>query len=135
MGDYTFTQKYCIGEGSYGKVYRGLNKRTNRQVAIKEMDVQLITEEEIRKEITILKQLKHPNIVEYEDAFQVKELLLRIMAIFTLLPNIAEEEISGILWTVMKKTNSKNKEKYSTCSGKFVRDSNIYSNLISSTEI
>jgi serine/threonine protein kinase len=35
------------------------------------MDGQLITEEEIRKEITILKQLKHPNIVQYEDAFQV----------------------------------------------------------------
>lgn len=35
MGDYVFTQRYCIGQGSYGKVYRGRNKRTNRQVAIK----------------------------------------------------------------------------------------------------
>ena len=35
------------------------------------MDSQLITEQEISREITILKQLKHPNIVEYQDAFQV----------------------------------------------------------------
>jgi serine/threonine protein kinase len=44
MGNYVFTQRYCIGQGSYGKVYRGQNKQTGRQVAIKEMDGQLITE-------------------------------------------------------------------------------------------
>lgn len=72
MGDYVFTEKYCIGQGSYGKVYRGRNIRMGREVAIKEMDNQLITEQEISREIAILKQLKHPHIVEYEDAFQVR---------------------------------------------------------------
>lgn len=43
MGDYTFTEKYCIGQGSYGKVYKGRNLKTGREVAIKEMDSQLIT--------------------------------------------------------------------------------------------
>ena len=71
MGDYTFTEKYCIGQGAFGKVYRGKNVRTGREVAIKEMDGQQITEQEIGREIAILKGLKHPNIVEYEDAFQV----------------------------------------------------------------
>jgi len=71
MGDYVFTEKYCIGQGSYGKVYKGKNILTGKEVAIKEMDSQLITEQEISREIAILKQLKHPNIVEYEDAFQV----------------------------------------------------------------
>ena len=60
------------------------------------MDGQLITEQEISREITILKQLKHPNIVEYEDAFQVNYLTYRIMDIFTLSPNTAEVEISEI---------------------------------------
>ena len=45
MGDYTFTEKYCIGQGSFGKVYRGRNVRTGREVAIKEMDGQMITEQ------------------------------------------------------------------------------------------
>ena len=34
-------------------------------MAIKEMDGQLISEKDIGREITILKGLKHPNIVEY----------------------------------------------------------------------
>lgn len=63
MGDYVFTEKYCIGQGSFGKVYRGKNLKSGREVAIKEMDGQLISEQEITREITILKELKHPNIV------------------------------------------------------------------------
>jgi len=47
------------------------------------MDGQLITEQEISREIAILKQLKHPNIVEYEDAFQVTHPTCRTMDIFT----------------------------------------------------
>lgn len=31
----------------------------------------MVTEQEINKEISILKQLEHPNIVKYEDALQV----------------------------------------------------------------
>ena len=45
MGDYIFTEKYCIGQGSYGKVYRGRNVKSGREVAIKEMDSELITEQ------------------------------------------------------------------------------------------
>jgi hypothetical protein len=49
--------------------------------------------------------LKHPNIVQYEDAFQVTSAWLRTMAISTLLLSIVEEEISEILLIAIKKTN------------------------------
>ena len=52
------------------------------------MDSQLITEQEISREITILKQLKHPNIVEYQDAFQVDFGIFRTMVSFILLRSI-----------------------------------------------
>lgn len=45
MGDYVFTEKYCIGQGSFGKVYRGRSLKTGLEVAIKEMDGQLISEQ------------------------------------------------------------------------------------------
>lgn len=58
------------------------------------MDSQLITEQEISREITILKQLKHPNIVEYQDAFQVIFWdIFRTMVSFILLRNIVVEVI------------------------------------------
>lgn len=41
----------------------------------------------------ILKQLKHPNIVEYEDAFQVEPELFRMEVTFTLLLSTAMVEI------------------------------------------
>jgi serine/threonine protein kinase len=44
MGNYKFTEKYCIGQGSFGKVYKGNNMTTGREVAIKEMDGTLITQ-------------------------------------------------------------------------------------------
>jgi serine/threonine protein kinase len=43
MGNYSYTEKYCIGQGSFGKVYKGVNRLTGREVAIKEMDGSLIT--------------------------------------------------------------------------------------------
>lgn len=63
MGNYKYTEKYCIGQGSFGKVYKGSNMKTGKEVAIKEMDGTLVTQQEIASEITILKQLRHPHIV------------------------------------------------------------------------
>lgn len=30
MGNYKFTEKYCVGQGSFGKVYKGNNIKTGR---------------------------------------------------------------------------------------------------------
>lgn len=59
-----------IGEGTYGVVYRGLWKDTNRVIAIKK--IRLEHEEEgvpstAIREISILKELHHPNVVKLEE--------------------------------------------------------------------
>lgn len=56
-----------IGEGTYGVVYKGKNKRTQQLVALKK--IRLENEEEgipstAIREVSLLKELKHPNIVE-----------------------------------------------------------------------
>ncbi|KAG0486066.1 hypothetical protein HPP92_008161 [Vanilla planifolia] len=62
-----------VGEGSFGKVYKGRRKYTGRTVAMKfilksgksEKDIQ-----NLRQEIEILRKLKHENIIEMLDAFE-----------------------------------------------------------------
>lgn len=61
-----------IGQGTYGVVYKARDKKTNEWVALKRIfpdeDGEGISATTIR-EIAILKQLKHPNIVELRGTF------------------------------------------------------------------
>ena len=62
--DYVKLEK--IGEGTYGVVYKARNKKTGRFAALKK--IRLESEEEgvpstAIREISILKELRHPNIV------------------------------------------------------------------------
>jgi hypothetical protein len=57
-----------IGEGTYGVVYKAKDKATNAIVALKK--IRLETEDEgvpstAIREISLLKELRHPNIVKY----------------------------------------------------------------------
>ena len=56
-----------LGEGTYGVVYKALNKETGELVAIKKIRLEKeddgVPSTAIR-EISLLKNLKHPNIVE-----------------------------------------------------------------------
>ncbi|KAH3871880.1 cyclin-dependent kinase 1-like [Dreissena polymorpha] len=68
MDDYLKIEK--IGEGTYGVVYKGKNKKTNKFVALKK--IRLESEDEgvpstAVREISLLKELQHPNIVCLED--------------------------------------------------------------------
>ncbi|PVD37635.1 hypothetical protein C0Q70_00232 [Pomacea canaliculata] len=68
MDDYVKIEK--VGEGTYGVVYKGRNKKTSRLVALKK--IRLETEEEgvpstAVREISLLRELQHPNIVCLED--------------------------------------------------------------------
>lgn len=68
MDDYVKIEK--IGEGTYGVVYKGRHKRTNRLVALKK--IRLESDEEgvpstAVREISLLRELEHPNIVCLED--------------------------------------------------------------------
>ncbi|XP_031445827.1 cyclin-dependent kinase 1 [Phasianus colchicus] len=68
MEDYTKIEK--IGEGTYGVVYKGRHKTTGQVVAMKK--IRLESEEEgvpstAIREISLLKELRHPNIVCLQD--------------------------------------------------------------------
>jgi len=65
-----------IASGTYGKVHRGLQRETNRRVAIKIVSKLEKTDAFIasqRREIEILSLLKHPNVVELLDWFEDKK--------------------------------------------------------------
>ncbi|XP_036294293.1 cyclin-dependent kinase 1 isoform X2 [Pipistrellus kuhlii] len=68
MDDYIKIEK--IGEGTYGVVYKGRHKTTGQIVAMKK--IRLESEEEgvpstAIREISLLKELRHPNIVSLQD--------------------------------------------------------------------
>jgi len=62
-----YTKIEKIGEGTYGVVYKARNKITGQLVALKK--IRLENQEEgvpstAIREISLLKELKHPNIVQ-----------------------------------------------------------------------
>lgn len=65
-----------LGEGTYGVVYKAIDTKTNQTVAIKK--IRLGKQKEgvnftALREIKLLKELKHPNIIELIDVFPHKE--------------------------------------------------------------
>jgi serine/threonine protein kinase len=61
-----------IGEGTFGKVYRGLNEKTGESLAIKQLcliDGTSLEVESLRKEISVMWDLEHENIVRYTHSF------------------------------------------------------------------
>ncbi|CAL1409702.1 unnamed protein product [Linum trigynum] len=62
-----------VGEGSFGKVYKGRRKCTGQTVAMKFIMKQGKTEKDVhnlRQEIEILRKLKHENVIEMLDSFE-----------------------------------------------------------------
>ena len=77
-------KKELIGEGSYGKVYRALDRDNNCIVAVKE--VVLVPNDNLQKqvnnlerEIGVMKKLSHPNIVPYHGAKRESDILSMYM--------------------------------------------------------
>ncbi|XVF75639.1 hypothetical protein PTKIN_Ptkin13bG0203400 [Pterospermum kingtungense] len=65
-----------VGEGSFGKVYKGRRKHTGQAVAMKFIAKHGRTEKDIhnlRQEIEILRKLKHENIIEMIDSFESQQ--------------------------------------------------------------
>eukprot|EP00359_Climacostomum_virens_P006533 CAMPEP_0204904778 /NCGR_PEP_ID=MMETSP1397-20131031/5049_1 /ASSEMBLY_ACC=CAM_ASM_000891 /TAXON_ID=49980 /ORGANISM="Climacostomum Climacostomum virens, Strain Stock W-24" /LENGTH=961 /DNA_ID=CAMNT_0052073597 /DNA_START=1865 /DNA_END=4748 /DNA_ORIENTATION=+ len=61
----------CIGKGAYGKVFKALDTETAKIVAIKQVSMLNINEDQLgslRKEISMLQRLSHQNIVRYLDS-------------------------------------------------------------------
>lgn len=74
-----YERKELIGSGSYGNVYRCINKLTNLEYALKVVEITAKSKEEavrqianLKAEIGVLKKLNHPNIVKYY-SFDISE--------------------------------------------------------------
>ncbi|XP_067934928.1 serine/threonine-protein kinase 36-like [Watersipora subatra] len=71
-----YHQLELVGEGSFGKVYKGRRKFSSQIVAMKFISKQGRSEKELknlRKEIEIMRQLRHPNIVQMLDSFETEK--------------------------------------------------------------
>ncbi|CAG9529901.1 unnamed protein product [Cercopithifilaria johnstoni] len=83
--DRTALEKYhrieILGEGSYGIVYRGIEKSTGKLVAMKKMRLRYRSEGipgTALREMTLLRRLKHPNIVSLLEVILDEQLVYLI---------------------------------------------------------
>ncbi|XP_029357583.1 cyclin-dependent kinase 2 isoform X3 [Echeneis naucrates] len=74
----TFQKVEKIGEGTYGVVYKARNKVTGETVALKKIRLDTETEgvpSTAIREISLLKELSHPNIVKLRDVIHTENKL------------------------------------------------------------
>ncbi|XP_064608528.1 serine/threonine-protein kinase Nek1-like isoform X2 [Liolophura sinensis] len=77
-----FVKLRKIGEGSFGKAYLVKSKTNGEQYVVKEIGIIKMNareREESRKEVAVLAQLNHPNIVTYRESFEEHGSLFIIM--------------------------------------------------------
>ena len=82
-GDYQFIAN--IGQGMYGQVYKAKNKKENKFYAIKRLNFKDINEKEkkqINNEVSLIKNLKHPNVISYKDSFNDEDNYFNIVTTF-----------------------------------------------------
>ncbi|XP_032558237.1 uncharacterized protein LOC116794030 [Chiroxiphia lanceolata] len=79
MKKYTLQQQ--IGQGTFGTVFRGVDIATGGQVAIKKIFLgdQKHQSEKAVNVVTVLKRMRHPNIVRYIDSYLFNEELWLVM--------------------------------------------------------
>ena len=71
-----------LGEGTFGKVYKGLNERTGELLAVKQLCIVDGTDEDVkqlRREISVMWALDHPNIVRYLGTAQSERFLFIVL--------------------------------------------------------
>ena len=72
IGDYVYDK--FLGEGSFGKVYKGCNAQNKEEVAVKQMEMIKLSDpymlDSLEKEISVMKALKSPNIVKLYDVIR-----------------------------------------------------------------
>ena len=76
-----FEPTELLGRGAYGKVYKARDKETNTFIAMKKMNIDLEREgvpTTTLREVTLLKELNHPNIVRLLDVIITEKKLYLI---------------------------------------------------------
>lgn len=71
-----------IGRGAFGKVYKAMDQREGLTVAIKEIPLEGISEDDlngIMKEIDLMKRLSHTNIVKYLSSARTENYLYIVL--------------------------------------------------------
>lgn len=73
---YRFSKRHCLGEGSYGKVFEGVDIVTKDTVAVKAIDQEALKDDSylqsaIIAEADILRRFNHKNIVGFKDIFKL----------------------------------------------------------------
>uniref|UniRef100_A0A8C1GR24 non-specific serine/threonine protein kinase n=1 Tax=Cyprinus carpio TaxID=7962 RepID=A0A8C1GR24_CYPCA len=72
-----------IGEGSFGKAILVKSRTDSRQYVIKEIGISRMSNkerQESRKEVAVLANMSHPNIVQYKESFEESGCLYIVMA-------------------------------------------------------
>jgi calcium-dependent protein kinase len=93
----TYELGKSLGKGSYGVVHLGRHKKTKRRVAIKTIKVgNGETWKELKNEVNIMKNLRHPNVVQLYETFSTNDTLFLIMA------ECAGGDLTGWLKNIMK---------------------------------
>jgi calcium-dependent protein kinase len=60
-----------LGTGSFGTVRKCQDRKTNELLAIKTIKKAKVDNvENLRREIAILKEVRHPNIIEFRDVYE-----------------------------------------------------------------
>ena len=86
-----------LGDGSYGKVYKAMNLKTENLVAIKSVKKKKDKEDEdkiVSNEIDLLKRLSHPNIVKIYEFYDTtnrlsqRNLCRRILSTACIFPRV-----------------------------------------------
>lgn len=77
----TYSPREKIGEGTYGTVYKAIDRRTNTAVAIKK--IRIVYEDDgvpatALREIALLRELNHPNVVRLLDVYNSRNNLFLV---------------------------------------------------------
>ena len=72
-----------LGQGSFGKVKFAINRETNEPCAVKFLDKEKIQANnmgsQIKREISIMKKINHPNIISVKEVFATNSKIFIVM--------------------------------------------------------
>lgn len=92
---YPFDKRNIIGEGGMGRVFKGIDTRSGKHVAIKAIFAELVQRPSIkeRSELEAHLQFKHPNLIEMLDFCVTEEGRIHIISslvIGKIIPNVTQ---------------------------------------------